>query len=62
MNFSYKTNPGYLDLVCDMHKVIKWHYRSENWDNYTFPDGFVKGLIFKKYVILNLLKFNYIKI
>jgi hypothetical protein len=46
MNFSYTTNPGYLDLICDMYKAMKWHYRSENWGNYTFPDGFIKGLIF----------------
>lgn len=40
MNFSYTTNPGYVDLVGDMYKAIRWHYRAENWGNYTFPQGF----------------------
>lgn len=46
MNFSYTTNPNYLDLVCGMYKAIRWHYRAENWGDYTFPDGFIKGELF----------------
>lgn len=47
MNFSYTTNPGYKDLVCDMYKAMRWHYRAENWGNYTFPQGFIDD--FRKY-------------
>ncbi len=47
MNFSYTTSPGYVDLVGDMYKAIRWHYRAENWNNYTFPQGFIDD--FNKY-------------
>ena len=47
MNFSYTTNPGYTDLVTGLYGAMKWYYRSDNWENYTFPDGFIKGLSFK---------------
>ena len=39
MNFSYTTNPGYLDLVTDVYKAIRWHYRAENWKGYSFPSS-----------------------
>ena len=41
MNFSYTTNPGYWDLVYDTYRAIRWHYRPDNWDNYTIPYSFV---------------------
>ena len=43
MNFSYTTNPSYVDLVSGMYKAMRWHYRADNWDGYTFPNGFFKG-------------------
>ena len=45
MNFSYTTNPNYIDLVTGMYKACRWHYRAENWGDYTFPDGFIKGTL-----------------
>ena len=47
MNFTYTTNPGYLDLICGMYKAIRWHYREDNWGDYTFPSGFFAD--FRKY-------------
>ena len=40
-NFSYTENPGYFDLIQDMYLGARWHYRAENWGNYTFPSGFI---------------------
>lgn len=36
----YTNNPGYVDLVRDTYRTIKWHYRDEAWGNYTFPASF----------------------
>lgn len=47
MNFSYTSSPGYVDLAGDMYKAIRWHYREDNWNNYTFPQGFIDD--FTKY-------------
>lgn len=45
MNFSYTTNPSYVDLVSGMYKAMRWHYRADNWDGYTFPNGFFKDMV-----------------
>lgn len=38
--FTYYENPGYVDLVLEEIKVLRWHY-AEHWpDNYTFPSHF----------------------
>ena len=48
MSFSYTTNPGYPDLVYDVYRTIKWHYREDNWANYTnFFDEFRRFYHFK---------------
>jgi len=52
MNFSYTTNPGYIDLFKGMYQAIRWHYREENWQNYTFPQGLVDD--FNKYYLFPL--------
>jgi hypothetical protein len=41
MNFTtYKTNPGYNDLIFDLVKAVRWYYRDENWGDYKFPQSF----------------------
>lgn len=52
MNFSYTTNPGYLDLIFDMIGAIRWHYRAENMVGYKFPSGFFED--FKRYYVFPL--------
>lgn len=47
MNFSYTSNPGYLDLVLDMYTSVRWVYSEEIWQNYTFPEDFYSD--FRKY-------------
>lgn len=47
IDFGYTTNPGYIDLVVGAFKAIKWHYRLDNWENYTFPQTFIQD--FSKY-------------
>lgn len=47
MNFSYTTSPGYLDLVGDMYSAMRWYYREDSWNGYTFPQGFIDD--FTKY-------------
>ena len=44
MNFNYTTNPGYIDLVRDTYRAASWHYRSDNWHNYTVPYSFFYDL------------------
>lgn len=52
MNFSYTTNPGYLDLAHDTYRAIRWHYRADNWNDYTFPASFFHD--FKRYYFFPL--------
>lgn len=52
MNFSYTENPGYLDLITGMYDGMKWYYRYDNWQNYSFPAGFISD--FRKYYFFPL--------
>lgn len=47
MNCSYTTSPTYVDLVSDMYTAMAWYYRTDNWEGYTFPQGFLDD--FNKY-------------
>ena len=38
-----------MDLFSGMYQAIRWHYREENWQNYTFPQGLVDD--FNKYYL-----------
>lgn len=42
MEMNYTKNPGYFDLALDTYKAIKYYYRGENWEGYSFPQSFVK--------------------
>lgn len=42
MDFYYTENPGYYDLFLGSYNAIKWHYRLDNWKNYTFPDEIIQ--------------------
>lgn len=63
MNFSYTTSPGYVDLATDMYKAIRWHYRPENWGDYTFPQGFFDDFMYYyKFPLVDALPIFYIGI
>ena len=52
MNFSYTTNPGYMDLFVGFYKSVTWYYRADNWGDYSFPMSFFKE--FRHYYFFKL--------
>lgn len=34
MNFNYTRNPGYIDLVVNSYRALKWHHSFAHYDNW----------------------------
>jgi hypothetical protein len=44
ITFTYFENPGYLDLVLGIYRLLAWDYRSDNWKEYSFGARFKKEM------------------
>ena len=44
---SFTSNPGYYDLIHDLYTSLKWFYRPDMMQNYSFPKSLIDD--FQKY-------------